>query len=117
MAWDSTRPVAWRRLVRDWLVYAGIMSAVFVVFYRDRLSAGPFIGLLLSGPLFVGVGAVLAKLGYQRKSLRDLRSEAADRQQAAPAAAPGGGPRAKPAPTKRTSTGPSQSKRPTGKRR
>ena len=89
------------------------MSAVFTIFYRDRLSAGPFIGLLSSGPLFIGIGAVLAKFGYQRKSLKDLRAETAVRDQAKAAAKQSTGGttssgKARPAPTSRTSTGPSQ---------
>jgi hypothetical protein len=117
MAWDSTRPVPWQRLVRDWSIYVGLMSIVFVVLYRDELSAGPFIGLLISGPLFVAFGAVLAKFGYQRKSFRQLRSESAEQQRTAAATSHDATVRSRPAPTKRTSTGPSQAKRGTGKRR
>ncbi len=112
MAWESTRLIPWRRLLRDWLIYAAIMSIVFTIFYRDRLSAGPFIGLLSSGPLFIGIGAVLAKFGYKRKTLKDLRAETAVREQAKAADMQSGvatrSGRARPAPTSRTSTGPSQ---------
>ena len=112
MAWEPTRPIPWRRLLRDWILYGTIMSVVFTAFYRDRLSAGPFVGLLFSGPLFIGIGAVLAKFGYQRKTLKDLRAETAVREQAKDAAkqsavsTSSGRPR--PAPTSRTSTGPNQ---------
>lgn len=109
MAWDATRPVPWRRLIRDWLLYVGIMTAVFLIVFRDRLSAGLFTGLLVSGPLFVAVGAVLAKFGYQRKTLRDLRAESSARSTATTATTAGTASRPKPAPTKRTSTGPSRS--------
>jgi hypothetical protein len=68
--------------------------------------------LLSSGPLFIGVGAVLSKFGYQRKSLKDLRAETAARQQAKlaadRAATPTASGRIRPAPTSRTSTGPTQ---------
>ncbi|MBI5090068.1 MAG: hypothetical protein HZB15_14730 [Actinobacteria bacterium] len=113
MAWDSSRPVPWQRLVRDWLLYVAIMLLLFVLVFRDRMSAGLVAGLLVSGPLFVGIGALLAKLGYQRKTLRDLRSERTART-ARPvnAAAPA---RGRPAPTRRTSTGPRH--RPTSKRK
>ena len=108
VAWDSSRPVPWQRLIRDWLLYVGIMAIVFYVIYRDDLSAGPFIGLLISGPMFVLIGAVLAKFGYQRKTMRDLRSEAEARRAATAVETKTTttGPRAKPAPTRRTSTGP-----------
>lgn len=108
MAWDSSRQVPWKRLVRDWLLYVGVMVVVFLIVMRDDLSITPFISLLVSGPLFVGVGAILAKFGYSRKTLRDLRAETAQRQaeQAAAAGATrAGARRAKPAPTSRTGGG------------
>ena len=123
MAWDSSRPIPWRRLTRDWVLYVGIMAVVFVVVYRDELTPGPFIGLLISGPMFLLIGGVLAKFGYQRKTMRELRAES-DAKRAAAAAQPAAsgrvGARPRPAPTRRTSTGPSRggrgSSRP-GKRR
>jgi hypothetical protein len=114
--------VPWQRLIRDWLIYVGIMALVFFFIYRDDLSAGPFIGLLISGPMFLLIGAVLAKFGYQRKTMRDLRAESEARRAATTveSKATTAGPRAKPAPTRRTSTGPGRggrgSTRP-GKRR
>ena len=108
--------------MRDWLLYVGIMAVVFLFVYRDDLTAGPFIGLLISGPLFLAVGAVLAKFGYQRKTFRDLRAETeAKRASEATAVAKPVGARSRPAPTRRTSTGPGRgggrgSSRP-GKRR
>lgn len=107
MAWDSTRQIPWQRLIRDWLIYVGIMCVVFLIVFRDRLSTGPFVGLFVSGPLYLGVGAVLAKFGYQRKTLKDLRTETTAKQ-VAQAAAPqrsAATGRTKPPPTKRTSTG------------
>lgn len=121
MAWDATRPVPWQRLIRDWLIYVAIMTVVFLVVLRDDLSPGPFIGLAVSGPMFLVIGAVLAKFGYQRKTLRQLRAETAVREAekaAARATTPAG--RARPAPTRRTSTGPSNRpnrSKPKGKRR
>jgi len=115
MAWDKSRPVPWQRLIRDWLLYIGIMTAIFLVAFRDRISGGLFAGLLISGPLFVVVGAVLAKFGYQRKSLRELRAQTAERAAASQqASAVSSGSRGRPAPTKRTSTGP---RRPQSKRK
>ena len=115
MAWDSNRPVPWKRLIKEWAIYAGIMAAILIVFFRDGGQLLPILGgLLISGPIYFLFGAVLAKFGYQRKSLAEMRT---------PRAAPRGssdtspepGVRAKPAPTRRTSTGPSN--RPRSKRR
>lgn len=96
MAWDSTRPVPWRRLTREWLIYVVIMAAVFVIFMRDSPLLGIMAGLLVSGPLYLLFGAVLAKFGYTRKSLKELRTDT-------PVQSSSGTLRAKPAPTKRTS--------------
>ena len=114
MAWDSNRPVPWKRLIKEWAIYAGIMAVILIIFFRDGGRLVPILGgLLISGPIYFLFGAVLAKFGYQRKTLSEMRT---------PRAAPGGpaesaepGVRAKPAPTRRTSTGPSN--RPRSKRR
>ena len=61
MGWDSSRPVPWKRLIREWLIYAAIMSAVFVIFFRGDNVVGAIAGVLISGPLYLGFAAVLAK--------------------------------------------------------
>ena len=123
MAWDSTRPVPWKRLLREWLLYGGLMAVVVFFFLRDDLSIGPFLGLAASAPLYLVIGGVLAKFGYQRKTLKDLRAETAAKEAAratARSGTAGGSNRSRPAPTRRTSTGPSNRpnrSRPKGKRR
>jgi hypothetical protein len=105
MAWDSTRPVPWRRLIREWLIYVAIMAVVVVLFMRDQSTLGIFIGLVVSGPLYLLLGYVLAKFGYQRKSWTELRSDAGPPSSAAdgsPVTEGAGAPRRKPAPTRRT---------------
>ena len=111
MAWDSSRPVPWQNLIRSWLLYVAVMSVVFVLFFRDSPLVGIFAGLLVSGPLYLAFGYVLAKFGYQRKTWSELRTE----REAAPPRSRRGrggdddadevGPRPKPAPTKRTGGG------------
>ncbi len=115
MAWDWTRPVPWRRLIREWLIYAGIMAAIFVVLFRDSRLLGGIVGLLISGPLYLLFGAVLAKFGYQRKTLKQLRSERVERVEPGAKPAVPDGPRQRPAPTRRTSGGGSH--RPGNRRR
>ena len=120
MAWDSTRKVPWRRLVREWLIYAAIASGGFVVYYlvQDKpIKLGLFAGLLSSGPMYLVFGAVLAKFGYQRKTMKELRAERPV-PAAARASSSGGSAnsvRNRPAPTKRTSTGPSQHRKSSNK--
>jgi hypothetical protein len=117
MAWDSSRPVPWRRLIREWLIYVAILAVVFAIFFRDRGLLGVFAGLLASGPIYLALGAVMAKFGYERKTLRQARQQtravgagadasAGDRARTAP--------RPKPAPTRRTGGGSSP---PRGRRR
>ena len=105
MAWDSSRPVPWERLVREWLVYAAIMTAVFVVFFRGDNIIGAIAGVLISGPIYLVFGAVMAKFGYSRKRLKELRAESKEAASAPAATADVGTPRPKAAPTSRTAGG------------
>lgn len=113
MAWDSTKPAPWRKLTRDWCVYA-VLALIGMVIWTQAtersLKLGMILGLLASGPLFIALGAILAKFGYQRKTLRQLRAEdTAKRRIAAETperAAQPGAARVRPAPTRRTAHGP-----------
>lgn len=108
MAWDSNRPVPWNRLIREWLIYAAIMSAVFLIFFRGDNVIGAIAGVLISGPLYLGFGAVMAKFGYQRTRFKDARGmskKSADASDAAPSTPDTDAPRSKPAPTSRTAGG------------
>ena len=111
MAWDSSRPVPWQRLTREWLLYVGIMAVLFVVFFRTTSLIGIIAGLLVSGPMYLMFGYVLAKFGYQRKSLKQLRAETPERGSKSPKGTTADPdplqPRPKPAPTRRTGGGPS----------
>ena len=115
MGWDSSRPVPWQRLIREWLIYAAIMSAVFMIFVRGDNVLGAVAGVLISGPLYLAFGATLAKFGYQRQRLKDVRRATATNDSPA-AATPDTTTRAKPAPTSRTAGGGNRPKS-TSKRR
>ena len=120
MAWDSSRPVPWNRLIREWLIYAAIMSAVFIIFFRGDNTLGAVAGVLISGPLYLGFGAVMAKFGYQRTRLKDVRG-AAKKAPAGDSDSTGApspdAPRAKPAPTSRTAGGGNRPKSSSRKKR
>lgn len=104
MAWDATRPVPWKRLIREWMIYVGLMAIVFLIFMRDSSLAGIMLGLLVSGPLYIAFGAVLAKFGYTRKTMKQLRTDAPERSNTASSTVAAiDGPKPKAAPTKRTS--------------
>lgn len=74
MAWDNSRPVPWKRLTREWVIYAAIMSVVFLFVFNDGNPAGAVAGVLVSGPMYLGLGWVLAKIGYQRKTMKEMRA-------------------------------------------
>ncbi|MGA1649089.1 MAG: hypothetical protein ACO39Y_06765 [Ilumatobacteraceae bacterium] len=121
MAWDVNRPVPWGRLSREWLVYAVVMIVAFGVFLRETVTGASVLGLAASYPLYLGFGGVLAKFGYQRKTLRDLRRESQRPSTESTGGSSSTGTnrsttRGRPAPTSRTSTGPSQH-RPAGSRK
>ena len=107
MAWDSSRPVPWNRLIREWLIYAAIMTAVFLLFFRGDNVVGAIAGVLISGPLYLAFGSVLAKFGYQRQRLKDIRGAKAstDGSTATSSSRSDDGARPKPAPTSRTAGG------------
>ena len=108
--------------MREWVIYALIMSAIFFVLFRDGNLIGAIAGILVSGPLYLALGFVLAKFGYQRKSWTELRNQSEERDAGKRGGRRGdrdgtdevAGPRPKPAPTKRTGGG---SSRPGGPRK
>ena len=106
MAWDANRPIPWRRLVREAAIFI-VVGAVVITILVDKPKLGDYVGLLLGMTFYVGFVAVLSKFGYERQSLRQARDRRrATVAQVAAVSAPAAKPR--PAPTKRTSTGPSQ---------
>ncbi len=101
--------------MREWVVYALIMTAVLLLLVSDNI-AGAVAGVLISGPLYLAFGAVLAKFGYQRKTMKELRAEreTRDSEKSDTDPAPATKVRGRPAPTARTQSG---TNRPKGKKR
>ncbi|MEP7114612.1 MAG: hypothetical protein ABI862_15200 [Ilumatobacteraceae bacterium] len=105
MAWDANRPIPWRRLLKEAGIFIVIGAAV-IAFVVKHPKPSDFFGLGLGMIFYVGFVAVLSKFGYQRQSFRDARNR---RRALTPTpSATTTGARQRPAPTKRTSTGPSQ---------
>jgi hypothetical protein len=94
--------VPFRRLLREWLLFAPILVGVLWLMQRDTTAlTASLIGLAASLPLYLGFGFVLAKFGYQRRTLADLRTpRAGSSDPTTPTTS-----RSKPAPTRRTSGG------------
>ncbi len=95
----------YRRLLKEWAIYAAIMLAVVLLVLRGRNPAGLIAGVVISLPLYVGLSAVMAKFGYQRKTLAEMRTPRASPTSGARGASPSATEptaRPRPAPTKRT---------------
>ena len=108
MAWDANRPVPWRRVLREAGVFV-VVGALAIAFLVRHPKPSDFVGLVVGMVLYVAFVAVLSKFGYHRQSFGEAREKrrAATQTPAAVAAATSGT-RQRPAPTRRTSTGPSQ---------
>ena len=104
MAWDANRPIPWRRVLREATIFI-VIGALAIAFLVDDPRPDTFVGLVIGMIFYVAFVALLSKFGYQRQSLRDAR-EKRQAMAAAPTAAAAA--RQRPAPTRRTSTGPSQ---------
>jgi hypothetical protein len=110
VGWDASRPVPWNRLLKEWLIYAVILAVVFAFVFRGSVFS-IVAGLLISGPLYLAFGYVLAKFGYQRKTLAEMRTPRASVAEPEPEA------RRAPPPTRRTSGGRNRRPPPSRKRR
>jgi hypothetical protein len=104
--------------MKEWVIYAAIMTAIFLLVFRDSNVVGAIAGVLISGPLYVLLGAVLAKFGYTRKTMKEMRGRRDESTGDAATVSPDDdgapGERRPPAPTKRTSSG---KNRPTAKQK
>jgi uncharacterized membrane protein YGL010W len=95
------------------VLYALIMVGVLLFLVRDNVI-GALAGVLVSGPLYLALGTVLAKFGYRRKTMAELRADRESSKQAAREEEQQKESRGRPPPTSRTSGG---SNRPKSKRR
>ena len=103
MPWDSSRVVPWRRLIREAALFGAAMVLLFGLVAKP--DPGAYVGLALGLVMYVGLMAALAKYGYSRKTLADMRAEREALAASTAARSPADTPRGKPAPTKRTGGG------------
>ena len=124
MAWDSSRPVPWKRVSVYLGIYAAAMLVITPLVSNDGF-ASVIPSLLFGLVVATAVLVLLVKFGWNPPILNSraqneaLRAERAAARSASTASTGGtsAGPREKPAPTKRTSTGHSQHPRRTTKTR
>jgi hypothetical protein len=105
VAWDANRPIPWRRIAREAAIFLVIGAVALTLLVKHR-RIGTYVGLVVGMVFYVGFVALLSKFGYQRQSIREARERRlAVAERATTSAQPV---RQRPAPTRRTSTGPSQ---------
>jgi uncharacterized membrane protein YfcA len=83
-----------------------VIGALAMVFLVKHPKPSSFVGLFIGMLFYVVFVAVLSKFGYERQSIRQARERR--RSMAGAPAATAQAARQRPAPTRRTSTGPSQ---------
>jgi len=107
--------VPWRRLFTEWAVATVVIVIVFALIVKERSPAN-YIAVGIGGLMYVGVGAIMARFGFARKSFAELRREGYVREQERKAAKAGRGGagagvgaasanRPRPTPTSRTNAG------------
>lgn len=106
VAWDSRRPVPWRRLLLLFAVYA-VIATLAIAAFGGGFRVGTFLGMAVGFALYLGGAFVLVKFGWNPPALRprEAAREAAERRSATAAAKPTEArpaSRGKPAPTSRT---------------
>ena len=70
----------YRRLLKEWAIYAAIMMAIALVCRAVRNPAGLIAGVALVAAAGVGFSAAMAKLGDQRKTLSEMRTPRAKKR-------------------------------------
>jgi hypothetical protein len=114
MAWDSHRPVPWKRVLTPFLLYAVVAVALFSVL-GGGFQLGLLVGVASGGAMYAGIAVVMIKFGWNppmfqsRQERAETAARNAERRAAKQAAKHGGTPtasgRAKPPPTRRTNAG------------
>ena len=117
MAWDSSRPVPWNRLMKEAAIFLVLGAVIFSLLIKDTKPSS-YVGLVIGMGIYIAFSVVLAKFGYTRETMKQNRARqmaARQQRQGGRAAASSPMSRPKPPPTRRTSTGPSN--RPKSKKR
>ena len=109
VGWDASRPVPWRRLRQGVADLRGDHGrGLRRVLPRPTTCCAILAGLLVSGPLYLGLGLRAGQVRLQPQDARRPATRRAPARRAAPttgAASDGDSARPRPAPTRRTSAG------------
>ncbi|HEY7626396.1 MAG TPA: hypothetical protein VH761_04990 [Ilumatobacteraceae bacterium] len=107
MGWQADRPVPWQRLIREAAIFLVVGALALTLLVKDK-HVGTYVGLLVGMLFYVLFVAVLSKFGYERQTMRQARERRRTAVATTSAQSATQFARARPAPTRRTSTGPSQ---------
>jgi hypothetical protein len=109
MAFDRSRPVPWRPLLRWALITAAVLNVAFYLLNRDNYTVATPIASVMGAGMYLIMGAVLSKFGWQPAGLMGgIRPPTPERRTASTSeatstsTAASGAPRRRPAATKRT---------------
>jgi hypothetical protein len=106
MAFDASRPVPWRRLLRLLAIYLVGINFVLWLIARDQFGVSTVVSSLVGGAVYVVFTVLLVKLGWDPFAFS--RRKAPPPSPSAPTTPP---PKAAPTPTKRTNAGNPRAKR------
>jgi hypothetical protein len=104
VAFDRSRPVAWKILIRWAVIITVILNIAYLLFARDQYDAGLFVASLFGGAAYVGLGALLSKFGWQPPQTRVRQQRPTARTPDASVSMRSDA-RPRPAPTRRTNAG------------
>lgn len=101
MGWDSSRPVDWKQIGRQWVVFAVVFGVIFAYSNRKELGVEMLAAYAVILGLYLVAIYAVTKMGWFQRSRPSPSVEA----RAIPGndrSTPSTTPRSKPAPTKRT---------------
>ena len=115
MAWDSRRPIPWKRVLTPFALYAVVAVTLFSLL-GGGFQPGLLVGVVIGGAVYTGVAVLMMKFGWNPPMFQSKEERAAvaarnaERRAAKQAAKNGEAPttatgRSKPPPTRRTNAG------------
>jgi hypothetical protein len=111
MAWDSSRPVPWPKLLKLLLLYLVLVNAIIFLLGRRDYDVGVVLSTVLGGVIYLLVTVGMVKMGVDPFSFGKRRPRPAGTASGASSTTTETAAKARPAPTKRTNAGNPRAKR------
>lgn len=93
MAWDSSRPIPWKQLLRLIAIFLVLFNAFLYFQLKSKYNLSTAAGTLLAGGAYLMFSIVLAKFGLDPVTQRARRLEAMELRRAEKAASSAASPR------------------------